>query len=140
MAYRSKHNAGVKDPSSVTSSMFHIASLSSASSNGLFTYPPATSSGPTFSTSKRRLSSRQIDNGSVLDLVEAMKDSSPPRVRCSSLDSLNDKSCKVTRDMQYRAWMVSILSTQIVVWFQKFMYIINCWRVFHIDCNESNKI
>lgn len=108
MAFRSKPKltGGIKDPSSVSTSVFHMASVSPVSSNALSSYP--TPSGPGYTSVKRRLPLRKVENGSTLDWLEAMKDSSPPRVRCLRTDAY-DKSDIDVVDMEYRTWMVITL-------------------------------
>eukprot|EP00250_Pteridium_aquilinum_P018062 c23921_g1_i7 orf=164-1393(+) len=118
MAFRSKpkHIGGIKDPSSVSPSMFHTASVSPASSNALFSYPanagphssPINPAGPGagYAPVKRRLPLRKVENGSIRGWLEAMKDSSPPRTRCLQSNAF-DKSGIDAVDMEYSAWMAN---------------------------------
>ena len=107
MAIRSKHiNGGnMKDISSVAPpSMYNHnnmpSSLSPASNYSL----------------RRRSSSRKLEkNDSVFGLLEAMKDSSPPRIRCNveseSVFDYNTLCTNTTVDQMqyYRAWKVIML-------------------------------
>ena len=105
MAIRSKHiNGGnMKDISSVAPpSMYNNmpSSLSPASNYSL----------------RRRSSSRKLEkNDSVFGLLEAMKDSSPPRIRCNveseSVFDYNTLCTNTTVDQMqyYRAWKVIML-------------------------------
>ncbi|KAH7293494.1 hypothetical protein KP509_28G028300 [Ceratopteris richardii] len=109
MAFRTKfkHSGGVKDPSTFSHSGFHVGTVSSPSSNGLFNYsvntvsqssPPSVLAGTGYSSLKRRVPLCKVDHGSVTDWLAAMKDSSPPRTRSSRVDA---------DDMEYNNWMES---------------------------------
>lgn len=109
MAFRSKQNAVLADPSSIPTPMFQLASFSSAASKftyasttAAFTSPTAT--GTAYATSKRRSATRKIENGLVHGWLAAMKDSSPPRSR-SSQNDLFGKSDIDMVDLHHRAWI-----------------------------------
>lgn len=101
MAIRTKQNKVLVDPSSISTSVFQVASLSSTAS-----FASSTASASFVYTSpKRRSVSRKIESSSVHGLLEAMKDSSPPRTRGTVSDPF-DKSDIDTVDLQRRAWLV----------------------------------
>jgi hypothetical protein len=108
MALRSKHSNGanIKDTSSTTSPIYnHNNTASNMSMTNIYSL-------------KKRSCSRKVEKsgGSVIGLLEAMKNSSPPRVRCNleleTIFDYNTLCADTTIDemQQYRAWMVKINS------------------------------
>ena len=94
----------MKDISSVTPSMYNQNNM------------PSSLSPVSNYSSRRRLSSRKVEkNDFVFGLLEAMKDSSPPRVRCNveseSVFDYNTLCTNTTVDqMEYcRSWKVIML-------------------------------
>lgn len=115
MAFRSKTNVGTKDTSTISSSAFQMTSLSSAASQVLHNHTSAASNtgsgavtGSAHYPSKKKFPLRKIENGSIYAWLEAMKESSPPRLRCLHADAPQKLEID-TMDTQYRAWMVSAL-------------------------------
>jgi hypothetical protein len=104
MALRSKHSNGVniKDTSSTTPPIYgHNNTAANMSTANIYSL-------------KKRSCSRKVEKsgGSVIGLLEAMKNSSPPRARCNlQLESIFDYNTlcadSTINEMQhYRAWMV----------------------------------
>lgn len=94
--------------------MFQLASLSAAAANPpLFSYSPSTASytsptaaGATYTSSRRRSAPVpcRIEKGSVHGWLEAMKDSSPPRISCLQSNTFG-KTDIDTVDLHQRAWI-----------------------------------
>lgn len=111
---RSKTNVGTKDPSTISSSVFQMTSLSSAASQVLHSHPTSaasyTSSGAVSGSAhypaKKKFPPRKVENGSIYAWLEAMKESSPPRIRCLHVDAPQKLEID-TVDTQYRAWMAN---------------------------------
>ncbi|KAH7387233.1 hypothetical protein KP509_16G012000 [Ceratopteris richardii] len=98
-----KHGFTLKESSSLPTSKFHLVPhtckvLSSRLSDGSVI-------SPTTMPMKRIVAPSKAERASVHGWLEAMKNLSPPRMRCMQNDSFEDKTDCDLMDVKYRAWM-----------------------------------
>lgn len=113
MAFKSKSSVGNKDPSTISSSLLHTSSLPSSISQSpqsqimtntaSFMSSVAVNGGSHY-PSKKKFPPRKAENKSIHGWLEAMKESSPPRVRCLHMDASATNSEIDSVNTQYRTW------------------------------------